>query len=142
MIEVGTEVASKGNPRNRHRRNHRPLCRDDPRDPATRHPHEHLTEYGRPPVRLLGPRRSQLSGSVTPLLLLHNFVGDGVSTCGNQLETLSDEFTVVASHRRRPVAGGHTRDTSGLTTTIGLQEGLERTVAWYRKHVGVRTARV
>ena len=29
--------------RNRHRRNRRPLCRDDPRDPATRHPHEHLT---------------------------------------------------------------------------------------------------
>ncbi len=30
--------------RNRRRRNRRPLCRDDPRDPATRHPHEHLTE--------------------------------------------------------------------------------------------------
>jgi len=29
--------------RHRHRRSGRPLCRDDPSDPATRHPHEPLT---------------------------------------------------------------------------------------------------
>ena len=35
-------------------------------------------------------------GHGPPLLLLHGFVGDGVVTWRYQLETLSDEFTVVA----------------------------------------------
>jgi pimeloyl-ACP methyl ester carboxylesterase len=35
-------------------------------------------------------------GHGPPLLLLHGFVGDGVGTWRYQLETLSDEFTVVA----------------------------------------------
>ena len=35
-------------------------------------------------------------GHGSPLLLLHGFVGDGVGTWRYQLETLSDEFTVVA----------------------------------------------
>jgi pimeloyl-ACP methyl ester carboxylesterase len=35
-------------------------------------------------------------GHGPPLVLLHGFVGDGVSTWRHQLESLSDEFTVVA----------------------------------------------
>jgi pimeloyl-ACP methyl ester carboxylesterase len=35
-------------------------------------------------------------GQGPPLLMLHGFVGDGVGTWRYQLETLSDEFTVVA----------------------------------------------
>ena len=35
-------------------------------------------------------------GHGPPLVLLHGFVGDGVGTWRYQLETLSDEFTVVA----------------------------------------------
>ena len=36
------------------------------------------------------------AGTGPPLLLLHGFVGDGATTWRHQLETLSDEFTVVA----------------------------------------------
>jgi pimeloyl-ACP methyl ester carboxylesterase len=36
------------------------------------------------------------AGQGPPLVLLHGFVGDGRGTWGNQLETLSDEFTVLA----------------------------------------------
>ena len=35
-------------------------------------------------------------GQGPPLLLLHGFVGDAAGTWGDQLEALSDEFTVVA----------------------------------------------
>jgi len=41
----------------------------------------------------IGYRRA---GTGPPLVLLHGYVGDGLGTWGHQLETLSDEFTVVA----------------------------------------------
>lgn len=36
------------------------------------------------------------AGSGPPVVLVHGFVGDGHSTWGQQIEALSDEFTVVA----------------------------------------------
>ena len=48
------------------------------------------------------------TGHGPPLLLLHGFVGDAVGTWKHQLDTLSDEFTVVAwdapvpASRQRP----------------------------------------
>jgi len=42
------------------------------------------------------PIAYERAGSGPPLVLAHGFVGDGVSTWSEQLDGLSDEFTVVA----------------------------------------------
>jgi pimeloyl-ACP methyl ester carboxylesterase len=49
-------------------------------------------------VEVEGPRIAyERAGAGPPLVLVHGFVGDGRSTWSNQIEKLSDDFTVVAS---------------------------------------------
>jgi len=46
----------------------------------------------------------ELAGSGPPVVLAHGFVGDGRSTWGSQIDTLADEFTMIAWDA--PGAGG------------------------------------
>jgi pimeloyl-ACP methyl ester carboxylesterase len=74
-------------------------------------------------------------GHGPPLLLLHGFVGDGVGTWRYQLETLSDEFTVVAWDAPGAGHSSVTPESFGLSDYADCLAGFVSALKLSRPHV-------